>query len=42
MNTHTTNYGQSVKTRLLNLAKQENIRMANKLILGIIFLSFAN
>lgn len=26
MNTHTPNYGQSVKTRLLNLAKQENIR----------------
>lgn len=26
MNIHTTNYGQSVKTRLLNLAKQENIR----------------
>ncbi len=26
MNTHTPNYGQSVKARLLNLAKQENIR----------------
>lgn len=26
MNTHKPNYGQSVKVRLLNLAKQENIR----------------
>ncbi len=26
MNSHTPNYGQSVKVRLLNLAKQENIR----------------
>ena len=26
MNTHTPNYGQSVKARLLNLARQESIR----------------